>query len=164
MPTSAGILLYRFRSESLQLFLVHPGGPLFKKKDYGSWSIPKGLVDPGEDHLETAVREFSEETGFPRLEGPFLELGSIRQKGGKVVEGWAVEGDCDPDRIESNRFEMEWPPRSGRMVSFPEVDRAAFFESQEAKARLNPAQAAFVDRLLEKIGAQAKPTRKGPRR
>lgn len=148
MNLSAGLIMYRRRPE-LEIFIVHPGGPFFRNKDEGSWSIPKGLVEEGEDPLDCAAREFAEETGLPLPRGPFTPLGEIRQRGGKLVRAWAFHGDCDPARIESNSFELEWPPRSGRKQSFPEIDRALFVSPELAKQKLNPAQAAFVDRLVE---------------
>lgn len=144
---SAGLLMYR-TAPALELFIVHPGGPFFRNKDEGWWSIPKGLVESGEDALDCARREFAEETGLPLPEGPFIPLGEIRQRGGKLVEAWAFAGDCDPAAIVSNRFELEWPPRSGRRQTFPEIDRALFAPPELAKTKLNPAQAAFVDRLV----------------
>lgn len=143
---SAGILLYR-RTPSLEVLLVHPGGPFWAKKDLGVWSIPKGEYDDDEDPLACALREFEEETGT-RLEAPDpVDLGTVRQKSGKVVQAWAVEGDLDVASVRSNTFEMEWPPRSGQTRSFPEVDRAEWFSLEAARERINPAQAAFLDRL-----------------
>lgn len=137
--------MFRRKRGRLEFLLVHPGGPLFARKDEGVWSIPKGEVDPGDDEFSTAKREFEEETGIaPR--GDFLPLGEIRQKSGKLVRAWAFEGDSDPALIKSNTFSMEWPPRSGKVQEFPEVDRAAFFELEEAKRKINPAQ---VGLLLE---------------
>ncbi|MGQ9662664.1 MAG: NUDIX domain-containing protein [Kiritimatiellia bacterium] len=154
-PTSAGLLMYRFRGEILEVFLVHPGGPLYAKKDIGVWSIPKGLVEAGEDLQQTAVREFVEETGI-RPQGTLLPLGSVVQRSGKLVHAWAFEGEWEQSQgIRSNLFEMEWPPRSGKRVSFPEVDRAAFFPASEAKEKILPAQRIFIDRL-EEILARAK--------
>jgi predicted NUDIX family NTP pyrophosphohydrolase len=149
---SAGVLLYRRRGGGLEVLLVHPGGPFFDKKDHGSWSIPKGLVEPGEAEPDAALREFREETGLPPPKGALLELGEIKQSGGKRVRAWAVEGDCDPASISSNVFEMEWPPRSGRIRSFPEVDRGAFFDLVEARRRLVPAQCELLDRLERALG------------
>ncbi len=143
---SAGLLMFR-RVAALELFLVHPGGPFFRKKDDGAWSIPKGELEPNEDPLLTAQREFTEETGLAVPKNGFLALGEIRQQGGKTVFAWAFEGDCDPAGIASNTFELEWPPRSGRRQTFPEVDRADFFTPDVARKKLNPAQAVFVDRL-----------------
>jgi len=151
---SAAILLFRRRGGTVEVFLVHPGGPYFARKDAGSWSLPKGEVEEGEDPLQIALREFCEETGRnveTCAPGAALRpLGSIRQRGGKVVHAWAVEGDW-PDGAElvSNQFELEWPPRSGRRQSFPEVDRGGFFPLDQARDKLNPAQVALLDRLAE---------------
>lgn len=145
---SAGLLMYRIKDGQLEVFLAHPGGPLFRKKDWGYWTIPKGEPPENETLLETAMREFEEETGI-KPGGSFIELGSIRQKGGKVVHAWAFEGDPDPQQpIHSNTFEMEWPPRSGRIQSFPEVDRAQFFSLAEAKEKLKETQWPLVERLV----------------
>lgn len=147
MPrTSAGLLLYRWENDALQVFLVHPGGPFFAKKDNGAWSIPKGEIDEGEDALAAAQREFEEETGCRPGEN-FLPLAPVKQKSGKTVLAWAVEGDCDPGTIRSNTFTLEWPPKSGRMRECPEVDRAGWFTVDEAKQKINPAQAALIDEL-----------------
>lgn len=143
--------MYRVRAGCVELLLVHPGGPFWTKKDAAAWSIPKGEVPAEEDELDAARREFSEETGiFPQ--GEFIPLGQIVQKGGKVVQAWAFEGDCDPVALKSNTFTMEWPPRSGKQQEFPEVDRAAFFTLEEARKRINPGQAALVDALERLIG------------
>lgn len=150
---SAGLLLYRRRDARIEILLAHPGGPLWKKKDAGAWTLPKGELKGGEDALGCARREFEEETGFSS-QGPFLPLGSIRQRSGKLVHAWAFEGDCDTKALRSNSFEMEWPPRSGKMQSFPEVDRAEFFDIESAREKLNPAQGEFLDRLLEAIGGE----------
>ena len=151
MPkTSAGLLLYRRRGSDLEVLLVHPGGPFWWSKDLGAWSIPKGELIPGEDLLAVARREFEEETGAP-AEGSFVDLGAIRQKGGKTVHAWAVEGELDPAAIRSNTFTMEWPPRSGQRQEFPEVDRAAFFTVEEAKARINPGQVPLLERLVQLV-------------
>jgi predicted NUDIX family NTP pyrophosphohydrolase len=140
--------MYRFREGLLQIFLAHPGGPLFQSKDEGHWTIPKGEPPGGEDLFDAAVREFEEETGI-KPHGPFIELGAIRQKGGKIVHGWAFEGDCDPAQpIHSNTFEMQWPPGSGRIQCFPEIDRALFFSLPEGKKKLKEAQWALVERLV----------------
>jgi predicted NUDIX family NTP pyrophosphohydrolase len=143
---SAGLLLYRRQSGELEVFLAHPGGPFWKGRDAGAWTIPKGLVEEGEDALAAACREFEEETGM-RPQGPFLPLGAIRQKAGKVVHGWAWEGDADASQVVSNSMQTEWPRGSGRWISFPEVDRCAWFDPQVAKGKINPAQAEFIDRL-----------------
>lgn len=148
MPkTSAGVLLYRFADDGLQVLLVHPGGPFWAKKDLGAWSIPKGECGSNEDLQEAARREFREETGFS-VAGEFLPLGSVTQRGGKVVHAWAAEGDCDPSRLRSNTVSFEWPPRSGRTQEFPEIDRAAWFPIAEARRRIVPGQAVFLDRLV----------------
>jgi predicted NUDIX family NTP pyrophosphohydrolase len=129
------------------VLIVHPGGPFWARKDEGAWSIPKGEYAEGEDPQACALREFEEETGTALPEGELIELGTAKQRSGKVVTAWAAEGDLDADSIKSNEFEMEWPPRSGQMRSFPEVDRAGWFGLDEAAAKLNPAQAVFLDRL-----------------
>lgn len=151
MKQSAGILLYRKNKKITEYFLVHPGGPFFRTKDAGWWSIPKGEIAPGEAPLQAAIREFEEETGY-RPEGNFLPLQPIRQKGGKQVLCWATEGDLDPEKIVSNVFETEWPPHSGKTKTFPEVDRAAWFDADTAKQMINPQQAAFIDELLKTRG------------
>ncbi|HPI37123.1 MAG TPA: NUDIX domain-containing protein [Ignavibacteriaceae bacterium] len=151
---SAGLLLYRFKENELQFFIVHPGGPLFKKKDEGYWSIPKGEVDNGEDLLTTAIRETEEETGI-RAEGEFLPLGSITQKGGKVVHAWALEyKHMDDPEIVSNTFQMEFPPNSGIIRSFPEIDRGKFCNLAETKLKLKAAQTELVDRLIDFINSK----------
>jgi predicted NUDIX family NTP pyrophosphohydrolase len=146
---SAGILLHRRGGDGLEVLLVHPGGPFWASKDAGAWSIPKGEHDDGEDAQACALREFAEETGSAPGPGELIALGTVRQKSGKIVRAWALEGDLDPEAIRSNTFVTEWPPRSGRRVEFPEVDRAAWFSLTEARTRINPAQAAFLDRLRE---------------
>jgi len=143
---SAGILLYRIADNQLQVFLVHPGGPFFKNKDDGSWSIPKGEFAEDENPLDAAKREFQEETG-QSIDGNFIELTPIQQKGGKIVHAWAVEGDIDHETIVSNTFEIEWPPRSGKKQSFPEIDRAAWFDLETAKVKINAAQAGLISEL-----------------
>jgi predicted NUDIX family NTP pyrophosphohydrolase len=145
--TSAGILLYRQRRGRLEVFLVHPGGPFWAKKDLGAWSLPKGEFEPDEDPLDAARREFTEETGFP-IDGEFRVLTPLRQPSGKTIHAWAVEGDCDPAEVRSNTFEMEWPPRSGKRSAFPEVDRADWFALDEARKRIIAGQAPFLDQLI----------------
>ncbi len=148
MPkTSAGLLLYRINDDELEVFLVHPGGPYWRHKDAGTWSIPKGEIAEGDDLLATAHREFLEETGI-EVEGHELELGSVRQAGGKIVHAWAIEGDLDPKQLRSNTFELEWPRHSGRIQTFPEVDRGEWFRIEEARERMLSAQTAFLDALL----------------
>ncbi|GAA2359540.1 NUDIX domain-containing protein [Saccharopolyspora halophila] len=146
---SAGILLYR---PGPQVLVVHPGGPFFKNKDAGAWTIPKGEYAPGEDPRAAALREFAEEVGTPFPGADLLELGEVKQRNGKLVTAWAAEGDFDTDALRSNEFEIEWPPRSGRRRSFPEVDRALWCDPDTAREKLIAAQAAFVDRLLEQLG------------
>jgi predicted NUDIX family NTP pyrophosphohydrolase len=143
---SAGLLLYRRRGGLVEVFLVHPGGPFWERKDAGAWSIPKGEPAADEDLLACARREFSEETGCA-IDGSFRALPPVRQAGGKQVQGWAVEAECDADAIISNSFEMEWPPRSGRRQSFPEIDRAAWFDLATARAKINKGQVALLDAL-----------------
>ena len=156
-PTSAGILLYRRRADAgqLEVLLAHPGGPWFATKDAGHWSIPKGEVDGDEQLLDVARREFSEETGHPVPGGSTIELGSIVQKGGKTVHAWAVEGDLDPEAAHSNLFETEWPPRSGRLATFPEIDRVAWFGPAEARERIKPTQIPLLDRLEAALDGRA---------
>jgi predicted NUDIX family NTP pyrophosphohydrolase len=144
--TSAGLLLHRPAADGVEVLLVHPGGPFWARKDLGAWSIPKGEIEAGEDPLAVAHRELAEETGFV-APGPALPLGTVRQKGGKVVHAWAVRADVDPARLRSTTVEIEWPPRSGRRRAFPEVDRAAWFDLAEARRRINPAQVAFLEAL-----------------
>ena len=151
--TSAGLVPWRRRDGRVEVLLGHPGGPYFAKKDHGHWTVLKGEVEPGEDLIAVARREFAEETGAPAPEGPLHELGSIRQKSGKEVLAWAVEGDLDPARAVSNTFLLEWPPRSGRTVPFPEIDRVAWFDLSEARRRIKPAQAPFLDRLESLISS-----------
>jgi predicted NUDIX family NTP pyrophosphohydrolase len=145
--TSAGILLYRRSGEEVEVFLVHPGGPFWAKKDLGAWSLPKGEIEEGEDPLAAALREFTEETGF-QIDGDFRPLPPRRQPSGKTILAWAVEGNCDPTELRSGLFSMEWPPRSGKQQSFPEVDRGAWFTLSEARRRIVPGQAPFLDDLL----------------
>lgn len=145
---SAGLLLFRRKNKHLEVFLAHPGGPFWAKKDQGAWTIPKGLVNTGESILVAACREFEEETGI-RPEGNFLPLGSIRQKAGKMVHAWAWEGDADPAKTTSNLMKMEYPKGSGKWLTFPEVDRCAWFDYEEAKGFINPAQVELIDRLVK---------------
>lgn len=145
--TSAGILLFRRGDGRLEVLLAHPGGPFFTKRDEGYWTIPKGEVDPGEQLLDVARREFEEETGHATPAGDPIDLGSIVQKGGKVVHAWALEGDLDPAAAESNTFEMTWPPGSGRRQSFPEIDRVEWFDPAEARRRVKETQIPLIDRL-----------------
>jgi predicted NUDIX family NTP pyrophosphohydrolase len=151
-PTSAGLLLYRRRREEPEVFLVHPGGPFWAGKDERAWSIPKGLFDPGKDPLAAAVREFEEETGLS-VEGTFVALTPRKQPSGKVVHAFALEYDLDTSSIRSNSFSMEWPPRSGRLQSFPEVDRAAWFPLEIARAKLHRGQVGFIDELARMLAA-----------
>jgi predicted NUDIX family NTP pyrophosphohydrolase len=154
MPkTSAGILMFRRAGDSIELFLIHPGGPFWAKKDAGAWSIPKGEYGPDELPLDAARREFNEETGFA-VDGDFIPLPAIKQKGGKIVSAWAVEGDIDASAIRSNTFFVEWPPRSGRQVEFPEVDKAGWFNPAEARLKINAAQAAFIDALCAHLNIE----------
>ena len=143
---SAGLLLYRQSQNGLEVFLAHPGGPFWKDRDAGAWTIPKGVLDPDEDPLHAARREFREETGI-EPEGPFIPLGSIRQKAGKTIHAWAWRGDADAEATTSNEMRTEWPRGSGRWITFPEVDRCAWFDGAAARERINPAQAELIDRL-----------------
>jgi predicted NUDIX family NTP pyrophosphohydrolase len=153
MPTSAGILLYRRTARGLEVLLAHPGGPFWRQRDDGAWTIPKGLVDPGESVEDAARREFREEIGRD-CAGALVALGSIRQRGGKIVEGFALEGDFDVDALASNTFELEWPPRSGRVATFPEVDRAAWFDLAHARVKMLDAQRELLDRLETLVSAR----------
>ncbi|HEX5369661.1 MAG TPA: NUDIX domain-containing protein [Dehalococcoidia bacterium] len=152
MPSksSAGLLLYRRRNGVLEVLLAHPGGPFWAKKDQGAWSIPKGEIDAGEDPLQAAIREFEEETGH-RPSGDFVPLSDVRQAGGKVVFAWAVEGDLDAATIKSNTFSVEWPPRSGRVVEFPEIDRVAWFSIEEASNRILKGQLPLLSELVRAV-------------
>ncbi|RIL05385.1 MAG: NUDIX hydrolase [Proteobacteria bacterium] len=151
MPaTSAGLLLFRDGAGGLEVFLVHPGGPFWARRDLGAWSLPKGETSAGEDLLCAAQRELQEETGFA-VDGPAIALGSVRQKSGKIVHAWAVCADVDPAALRSNVFEVEWPRGSGARRAFPEVDRAAWFDVGEARRRILPAQEPFLDRLIEAL-------------
>jgi predicted NUDIX family NTP pyrophosphohydrolase len=149
---SAGIALWRRREGRVEVLLGHPGGPYFEKKDADTWTIPKGEVEPGEQLLAVARREFEEETGHQVPDGPMIELGEIRQKGGKVVVAWGTEGDLDPAEATSNTFEVEWPPRSGRMQAFPELDRVEWFDLPTAHEKIKAAQGPLLDRLSAAIG------------
>ena len=148
---SAGILLYRQTGPEPEVLLVHPGGPFWARRDAGAWSIPKGEYDDAEEAQACALREFEEETGTALPPSELIELGSVKQKGGKVVTAWAAEGDLDADAVTSNTFTLEWPPRSGRTAEFPEVDRAGWFSRAAAREKLIAAQAEFVDRLGERL-------------
>lgn len=153
---SAGLLLFRRREGKLEVLLGHPGGPYWAHRDDGAWSIPKGGMNPGEDALAAAQREFLEETGFAPC-GPYLPLGQIVQRGGKVVHAWAFEGDCDPTGLQSITTTTEWPPRSGRMITVPELDRVRFFALREARLAINVAQVELLDRLEVRISSPDHP-------
>jgi predicted NUDIX family NTP pyrophosphohydrolase len=147
---SAGLLMYRKREGQLEVFLVHPGGPLWARKNEGAWTIPKGEYEAGEEPLAAAQREFHEETGFT-ASGHFIELGSVRQKSGKVVVAWAFQGDCDPAQLVSNTCAIEWPPHSGKQIEIPEVDRGQWYELTEAHKSIREEQSRFLDALLERL-------------
>jgi predicted NUDIX family NTP pyrophosphohydrolase len=148
---SAGILLYRIINNKVQVFLVHHGGPFWKNKDLGAWSIPKGEFTDGEKALDAAIREFKEETGA-KVSGDFIELSPVKQKSGKIVYAWALEGNIDASAIKCETFvNIEWPPRSGKVQSIPEVDKGEWFSTDEAKQKINPSQAALIDELIEKF-------------
>ncbi|MBS1587792.1 MAG: NUDIX domain-containing protein [Bacteroidetes bacterium] len=147
---SAGILVYRFREGQPQILLVHPGGPFWAKKDAGAWSVPKGEYEEDENPLDAAKREFKEELGI-YISGDFIELSPVKQKSGKVVQAWAIEKSLDIGDFRSNTFSVEWPPRSGKFKEFPEVDKAQWFAADEAKQKINPAQVAFIDELMQKL-------------
>lgn len=150
---SAGLLMYRASpapSNPLEILLAHPGGPFWKNKDDGAWTIPKGEANAGEDLLAAAIREFTEETGLTPAP-PFVPLGEIKQKSGKIAHAWAFPGDCDPDQIRSNTFELEWPPKSGRKQEFPEVDRAKFYHLAAARQKILVSELPFLDRLAELV-------------
>jgi predicted NUDIX family NTP pyrophosphohydrolase len=151
---SAGILLYRLAGEEPEFLLAHPGGPFWAKKDAGAWTIPKGEVEPGEDAVACALRELREELGpVPEIElQALIELGTVKQRSGKLVDAWAAEAEFDPQTVDSNSFELEWPPRSGNRQSFPEVDRAAWLGEAEAREKILAAQQPFLDRLLDHLG------------
>lgn len=151
MPVvSAGLLMFRRRDSELQVLLVHPGGPFFQNKDSGAWTIPKGIAEPGEDLLAAAQREFQEETGIQPA-GPFLALTPIKQKSGKSVHAWACAGDFDPTILVSNTFTLEWPPKSGRLMEFPEIDRAEFFDLESVRQKIIPAQMPFLTELEQHL-------------
>ncbi len=151
---SAGLLLFRRSADVLEVFLAHPGGPFWSSRDLGAWTVPKGLVEDGEDLLAAAIREFEEETTM-RPEGPFLPLGSIRQKAGKLVHAWAWEGEADPRQVRSNSMRTEWPRGSGRWLTFAEVDRCEWFDTRGARHKINPAQAELINRLEAVLSDQA---------
>ena len=152
-PQSAGLLLFRRGEAGLEVLLGHPGGPFWEQRQAGAWTIPKGGINPGETPLDTAVREFREETGFEPC-GPFIPLGAITQRGGKIVHAWAFEGDCDPSALVSVNARTEWPPRSGRFISVPEIDRVAFFALPQARSAINLAQVELLDRLLAALNLE----------
>lgn len=155
MTSSAGLLMYRQSGDgTLEVMLAHPGGPYWQRRDAGAWTIPKGEYETPETPLEAACREFSEETGFAAT-APYLPLGDIVQKGGKRIRAWAVAGNADPALLSSNSFEIEWPPRSGRRQHFPEIDRVEWFSLAQARSKLNPAQAAWLDRLADALAHAA---------
>ena len=148
---SAGLLLFRRPTLGLEIFLAHPGGPFWKARDVGAWTLPKGVAEAGEELLSTAQREFQEETGI-RPQGPFISLGAVRQKAGKIVHAWAWEGEADPTQVTSNTMKTEWPRGSGRWLTFPEVDRCAWFSPAQAREKINSAQVEFIDRLEVALG------------
>jgi predicted NUDIX family NTP pyrophosphohydrolase len=150
---TAGILLYRGRDSALEVFLIHPGGPFWAKKDAGAWSVPKGEIDPGEEPLSAAKRELNEETGCS-ADGDFIPLAPIKQRDGKLIIVWAVEGDCDPRTVKSNTFTIEWPPRSGKRAEFPEVDRAQWFTLEAAKEKILKGQIGFLIDLQQALSAR----------
>ena len=150
MKKSAGILLYKFNGNEIQFFLVHPGGPFWKNKDAGAWTIPKGEFEYGEDGFATAKREFKEETGS-EIDDNFIALTPIKQKGGKLVNAWAIEGNIDADNLTSNTFKIQLPPKSGKWIDIPEVDKAAWFSVAGAKQKINPAQIPLIDELLNML-------------
>ena len=148
---AAGLLIFRRTNDGIEVLLAHPGGPIFTRRDAGHWTVPKGEPDGDEPLTDVARREFAEETGHPAPRGDLLDLGSIVQKGGKVVHAWALEGDLDPATADSNTFEMVWPPGSGRLQTFPEIDRVEWFDVDEAKRRVKPTQIPLIDRLVEHL-------------
>lgn len=147
---SAGILLYRFKNTHPEFFLVHPGGPFWQKKDLGAWTIPKGEFNEDEEGLTAAKREFYEETGV-QISGDFITLSPVKQKAGKLIFAWAIEGDLEPASISSNLFRIEWPPKSGNWQEYPEVDNGGWFEANEARGKINPGQVGFIEELLDKL-------------
>ena len=153
--SSAGLLLYRRRG-ALEVFLVHPGGPFWAKKDGGSWTIPKGEITEGEEALGAAKREFLEETGF-EIDGKFQQLEPIKQAGGKIVQAWAIEADCDPAQLQSNRFAIEWPPKSGKTTEFPEADKAGWFTVAEARTKILAGQTVLIDQLVSLLEHRPEP-------
>lgn len=150
---SAGLLMYRIRKGAVEVFLVHPGGPIWARKHEGAWTLPKGEYELDEDPLLAAQREFREETGF-QASGSYMELGSVRQKSGKVVIAWAFEGDCDPQQLVSNTCEIEWPPRSGKRLEIPEVDRGQWYSLDEARRYIREEQRALLDSLVEQLASR----------
>jgi predicted NUDIX family NTP pyrophosphohydrolase len=157
---SAGLLLFRRAAAGLEVFLAHPGGPFWAAREAGAWTIPKGTLNPSEDPLAAACREFEEETGI-RPRGPFLPLGSVRQRAGKLVHAWAWEGDADAAGVTSNTMQVEWPRRSGRFITVPEIDRCGWFDPATARAKVNPAQAEFIDRLEDLLARGTPPADAG---
>ena len=147
---SGGLLVFRFRDRVIEIFLVHPGGPFFKNKDLGAWSIPKGEFDENENAFDAAVREFEEETGI-KLKGKFIELSPVTQKSGKTVFAWAIESDIDCSLIKCNTFKLEWPPKSGKIREFPEIDKGEWFKVDQARLKINQSQFAFIEELLKKL-------------
>lgn len=152
---SAGLLLYRRRSTGLEVLLAHPGGPVWARRDVGAWTIPKGEIEEGEEAIAVAYREFEEETGHPPPAGEPVDLGEIRQKGGKLVTAWAAEGDLDPAEAHSNTFPFQWPPGSGRWITIPEIDRVAWFEPAEARRRIKDTQVPLIDRLIAHLDGES---------
>lgn len=150
---SAGLLLYRLKDSRLECFIAHPGGPFWKNRHKGAWTIPKGIVEEDEDHLQAAIREFTEETGVTP-HGPYQSLGSVRLKSGKIIHAWAWRGDADADSVCSNTATMEWPRGSGKTITYPEIDRCGWYSPDEARRLMNPAQAELVDRLEELVDAE----------